>query len=476
MTSNAKRKTFGPPASVNGGILSSELAGQQGGAPSTSKRTRFDVPSSTAEEDTAGDLDIEEQDRKRLQQGRKGRVVTDGYDSEDSSGDEGSDAEELDQVKDDDKEEEDEDMFNLDQAPGSGDEDAKSKGNKKKYLELNDIEGQEFSDDESGKDKEEGDAEFELEDDEEEGEGQDAEAGDENLHDPEAVVRPLKKSGKKGKGPESKEMGFQIEKFNMKNEMATGRFDEEGNYIENAKDPHAEHDKWLSGNYNRKNIKAAKEAQERRMQEAKMKEERREFADLDEDECKMYLVGYMLKGESVLEALQRLGAQQKKKSKAGKKTKAKEAEMVVDNSEDLERVKADLNKITALASELMSRFGLVNVYEATYESLLRDVQRSGLVRSTWDPAAEKSNGAGKDASGTIAYVYKWSPAYLKAMSEQSGQETDPETAKQTFGPFNVTDLLSWKKGGYFGDDGERIQLQPEGQNDSEWSSWQDVFG
>lgn len=474
MSSNAKRKAFGPPASVNGGILSSELAGQQGGAPSTSKRTRFDVQS-TAEEDTAGDLDIEEQDRKRLQQGRKGRVVTDGYDSEDSSGEEGSDAEEVDQKTDEDKQDEDEDMFNLDEAPGSGDEATKPKGNKKKYLELDDIEGQEFSDDESDKGKEEGDAEFELEDDREE-EDQDADEGDENLHDPEAVVRPLKKSGKKGKGPDSKEMGFQIEKFNMKNEMATGRFDEEGNYIENAKDPHAEHDKWLSGNYNRKNIKAAKEAQERRMQEAKKKEQRREFADLDEDECKMYLVGYMLKSESVLEALQRLGAEQKKKSKAGKKNKAKEAETIEDHAEDLDRVKADLNKITALASELMSRFGLVNVYEATYESLLRDVRSSGLVRSTWDPAAEKESGEAKDANGAMSYVYKWSPLYLKAMSEQSGQETDPETEKQTFGPFNVTDLLSWKKAGYFGDDGERIELQPEGQNNSKWSSWQDVFG
>ena len=50
MTSNTKRKAFGPPASVNGGILSSELAGQQSGAPSTSKRTRFDVESMTEEE------------------------------------------------------------------------------------------------------------------------------------------------------------------------------------------------------------------------------------------------------------------------------------------------------------------------------------------------------------------------------------------------------------------------------------------
>lgn len=462
MTSNAKRKAFGPPASVNGGILSSELAGQQGGAPSTSKRTRFDEKS-TAEEDIAGDLDIEEQDRKRLQQGRKGRVVTDGYDSEDSSGEEGSDGEDADETINADKQDEDEDMFNLDEAPGSGDEESKSKGNKKKYLDLDDIEGQEFSDNESDKGKEEGDAEFELEEDE----GQDVDEGDENLHDPEAVVKPLKNTEKKGKGPESKGMGFQIEKFNMKNEMATGRFDEEGNYIENAKDPHAEHDKWLSGNYSRKNIKAAKEAQERRIQEAKNREQRREFADLDEDECKMYLVGYMRKGESVLEALQRLGAQQKKRSKASssKKVGSKEAE------DDLDRIKAELNKITALASELMSKFGLVNVYEATYESLLGDVRKSGLVRSTWDPASEKQKSDTDNVGGAISYIYKWSPAYLKSMSEMG-----PESEQETFGPFNVTDLLSWKKGGYFGDDGERILLQPEGQNHSDWSSWQDVFG
>lgn len=35
----------------------------------------------------------------------------------------------------------------------------------------------------------------------------------------------------------------------MKNEMVIGRFDEEGNYIENVKDFYVEYDKWLLGNY-----------------------------------------------------------------------------------------------------------------------------------------------------------------------------------------------------------------------------------
>lgn len=65
----------------------------------------------------------------------------DGYDSEDSSGEEGLDGEDVDEMINVDKQDEDEDMFNFDEVFGSGDEEFKLKGNKKKYFDLDDIEG-----------------------------------------------------------------------------------------------------------------------------------------------------------------------------------------------------------------------------------------------------------------------------------------------------------------------------------------------
>lgn len=438
MSSSSKRKL---PANQS---TSSSVTGGE-----TSKRTRLQDQSNN-DEDTVGDLDIEEQDRKRLQQGRKGRVVTDGYDSEGSSEeDEEEDGEEKDKkiVED----EEDEDMFNPNE---NGQEKPTLKGEgKKKYLDLDDIEGQEFSDEEGAGEKE--DAELELEEDEEQ------EGGNE--------VKSIKsRNGRDSEG--DGRMGFKMESFNMKNEMATGRFDEEGNYIANAKDPHAEHDKWLAGNYSRKNIAAAKEAQEKRLKETENKEKNRENAQLDEDECKMELVVFLRRGESVLSALQRLGGMQKKlKGIKQKEGKANGHSDQVEKNEEIAKVKNELDKITSLASELMSRYGLVNIYDATYEGLLSDVRKSGLVRSTWDPAADKGNE--KDAhNSSSSYMYKWSPTYLQTMSQS------PQSEQETFGPFEAKELRSWKESGYFGDSGERILLKSDGEDKNVWSSWKDIFG
>lgn len=496
--SGSKRKASGAPISVTAGIMSTEQAGQQGGAPSTAKRTRVDGQS-LEDEDTAGDLDIEEQDRKRMQQGRRGRVVTEGYDSEDSeesgdeedvAADEGEGGKQNGKVA---GVDEDDDMFNLDgveQTEGD-DENGKTKGKQKagkKYLEMKDIEGQEFSEQGS---EEEREAELELEsDDEGEGEEQGGEQAEGQLHDPDAVVKPLRKVKNKAKPGDMNDMGFQMDSFNMKNEMAAGRFDEEGNYIPNAKDPHAEHDKWLAGHYSKKGIKAAKQAKERREKEARERERRRENAHLDEDECKMRLTGLLRRGETVLEALQRLGTE-------AKKAQTKKGSSATDTSshEDLaggkaepadqhaRQSKANLDQITSLTSELMSRHGRVNIYDETYEALVRQVRKSGLVRSTWDPAAaaEQVNGStGTDCN--LTYEYRWSPSYLAAMSQAQiehdgdASATAQSQADQIFGPFSADELKAWMESGYFGNAGERIVLRPSVEQDNSWKSWDDVFG
>lgn len=565
---SSKRKA---PISVASGMLSSEQAGQRGGAPSaasSSKRSRYDgnAAGSDDEDYISGNLDLEEQDRKRNQQGRKGRIVADGYDSEDSDEDEDEDGMDgADQGKgkvagvD-----EDDDMFEAQNDPpgvgreGPGGGRAKNKGGK--YLELKDIEGQEFAtgdqdamSDEEEQD-EERDPELQLEaDSDEEGQDEEEDAGAAGEKTP--PLSPggttVLRSNDKGKGraeahhsldgkkPKTddpfKDMGYKLDGFNMKKEMASGRFDDEGNYIENAKDPHSEHDTWLQGNYSRKAIRRAKEAQSKREQEVRLREREQEIEEREggaADGLKKRLAELMEPGESVLEALQRLGAAAKKvrsgtdKKKAGRRESSKPTSTTRDpvataDSEDQDAmdeyaasaavrstsaseaatdarlstatkqagsgrhpaVKA-IEDFTDLTSTLMTKYGLTNIYDDEYESLLRSVRRCGLVPPDWDPAKERQKllQQSRQELESANFVYRWSPAYLAATADPGAEaEAEAEAGQQTFGPFTGADLNSWKDAGYFGGPtAERIELRRQDaeadQSEGGWSSWVDIFG
>ncbi|UZJ57265.1 hypothetical protein CBS101457_006585 [Exobasidium rhododendri] len=479
-----KRKASGgqtAPMSVSSGLLSSEQAGQPGGAPSTAKRTKIDAEG-IDDEDLTGDLDLQEQERKRLQQGRKGRVVTAGYDSDEDSdeSEQGGDAEigkgngKIPGV------DEDDDMFKLEEDDDDGgdleDGSVKKETNKsKKFLELGDIEGQEFG---AGDiEEEERDAELELETDDEDYEIDEEEK--EALHDVDDVIQPLKKKKKKPRPGDKEDMGFQLDSFNMKNEMEAGRFDEDGNYIANAKDPHAEHDKWLSGNYSRKGIKAAKDAKEKREKERRAKERVQDNAGLDEDECRMKLAELLNRGESVMEALQRVGAAVKRVRPAGKtEREAKSSKDKAVQNGELDSSRHDLDQLTSLSSALMSRYGKLNIYDETYEGLVRVVRKSGLVRETWDPAAVRERESTQEETkpsqeqDVRQFTYKWSSSYLSATS----QSPNPEV--EIFGPYSAVDLQGWYASGYFGDAGERILLQESSDGEEGprgWKRWEQVF-
>ncbi|PWN17802.1 hypothetical protein BCV69DRAFT_285681 [Microstroma glucosiphilum] len=593
MSSSSKRKL---PLSATAGLSTSEQAGQPGGAPSTSslKRSKVSFATDTGplnddgsldtgkDADLTGtDLDLEEQDRKRNQQGRKGRVVTEGYDSEDSDEEE-EEEEEEEQVnaaaQAGDGGEEDDDMFEVKDSSGqtgskgataapttaAGPTSGKGKG-AERYLSLGEIEGQEFQSGPSGalsdeSDDEDRDPDLELED---EDEDEDEEGDEENIEDDPVAAgertpplspggttvlpRDLKtirrQKGLKGKAARKQKgsaargtssnlpagrpgegksqaqmdfddaaMGFKLDGFNMKSEMTSGRFDEEGNYIPNAKDPLAQHDKWLEGNYSKKGIRAAREAKEKRESEARRREREEEMlaGAGGMEGVQMRLLEYMEKGESVLETLQRLGKEAKKvkdeAKKAGKQQQRRSntqrrngaAAAAVDDvppvastssstsnpaqnghsqtqtstptpsSASTPSVIKAIETFTSLISMLMDQFSQVNIYEEEYEGLLRSVRKSGLVAEDWDPARSRGDeveqeeadvhggaaAAEPEAESGVLYEYRWSPSYLQATSTSTSTE-DPstETPVETFGPYDLPTLRAWREAGYFGDVG-----------------------
>ena len=213
---------------------------------------------------------------------RKGRVKQDGYDSDSSDDGEGV---VLSRRKGAAGGEEEEDMFALG-GKEQGEEEELSGKKEEKFLRLGDIEGQEFGHSESDEDST---AENEPEDQD------DAER--------------RKKAG----------MGFELSSFNMREEMEEGKFAEDGTYVRSF-DPHGVHDRWMD-DLDENDIKLAKRAkrrQERRQKEI-MKTEEQELEENRKDGLEKQLLPMLKKGETVLEALQRLGSKTKNTRLVGKR-------------------------------------------------------------------------------------------------------------------------------------------------------------
>ena len=265
------------------------LSEPSGSGPPPTKKTRFVEPA----DDTANFAEEVDAALENPSATRKGRVKTEGYDSDSSDDGEGvvlsrraggADG----TAKDDD---EDDDMF----AAGSKDDDAKAaaagSGEKKKgaeeFLRLGDIEGQEFgrgSGDDDGGEESSGDDEPEDEDD----------------------AERRKKAG----------MGYELSSFNMREEMEEGKFSADGMYVRNF-DPHALHDRWMDG-LDEREIKLARKRKRRqeKAQKEKIQAEQRELEELGGKEAvEREVLGMLKKGETVLEALQRLGVRANPKAK-----------------------------------------------------------------------------------------------------------------------------------------------------------------
>lgn len=412
----------------------------EGPVRATGKRTHMD-------DDVLDDLDMESH-AVRQNKLRRGRVLTQGYESDESDNDSGVPHRRAKQEEEEEGEEEEEDMF--------AEPKEESSKKEKRFLKLSDIEGQEFGvhthmdgdDDDEG--EEDGaffhdqDPEYEMEQALKSTYHEDANADAERTPpgSPGVDVQRVKKQG----------MGFRMERFNMKAEMESGQFDEDGNYIRKKRDQFSQNDRWLEGNYSKKSIKAANEAQRRREQ-AEMEHVKLREAEFPTMEHAMkQLAECLMPGESVLDALQRLGV-------ASKRSKGTTQSM------------AQFETLTHVSGTLMSHFGQMNIYDEVYEGLVRLVRRAKIVPENWDPSRtpDEENETASAPTGP-QWEYKWTPAYLVRMAKVHGQSVDPET--RIFGPFSQSDLSEWAQQGYFGANKENIAVRKI--HTPAWSTWYDA--
>ncbi|KAJ7097836.1 hypothetical protein B0H15DRAFT_945412 [Mycena belliarum] len=380
-----------PPRTSQKRAAGSEEASSSRQKSPPSKKTRFVDPA----EDPANFA--EEVESALEQRSRKGRVKNEGYDSDSSDDGEGVVLRRKKGGEDD-----DDDMFAVDAEAEKDDTNVKKKA---EFLRLGDIEGQEFGDSES-------DGELEDEDD----------------------AERKKKAG----------MGFEISSFNMRDEMEEGKFTEDGTYVKSF-DPHGVHDRWMEGLDDRE-IKLARrrKRQQEREQRERMEAEEKEIEESGgKGALEMELLAMLDKGETVLEALQRLGAKAKQAGKGAKKAKLKaDGAMRVDKAQ----APSAIERITHLASTIMS-LGDSDIYSKTYEELVRDVRSSGLVDVSWVPP-----------SNDKLYEFKW---------RQGGAGQPGEV----FGPYGKHEMTSWYQASYFGSTGEKVEIREAG---GQWGDW-DVF-
>jgi CD2 antigen cytoplasmic tail-binding protein 2 len=290
---------------------------------SSSKRVRFNEANST-ESPATDDFEFDHEAELETAKRRRGAVKLDGYGSSEDDSDDSEPSNKKDDADLD-------DMF----ADATPEDSQASSGKKKKtrFLNMNEIEGQEMS-----------------------SRGHDSES--------------------EGEG-EPKVMAF-----NMKEELEEGAFDEEGNYVRNKVDPNAFHDNWLQG-VSKKDIAKAKAAQEKQERSEQLKEAD-VLSNVPQDKTGVYrdLIDLLQPGENVREALIRLGGSTKKiPAWKAKKMQEKKATASEPTAEEIEK-RGVIDRITALADQMMA-LGDFGIYDETYEAILRHLRRSGSVPPDW---------------------------------------------------------------------------------------------
>ncbi|KAJ1725755.1 hypothetical protein LPJ53_000016 [Coemansia erecta] len=294
------------------------------------------------------------------------KVNTDGYGSDASDHDEAGDLSDFSDESDieggpkssrkkesggsnggDEDDDEDDDMFG-DSAEPADDESSASgeKKKRKRYLDIADIEGQEM----------------------------DSTTRSEPKHE----ILVGKGKGKESEHPDDNEgEKVKIEAFNMKEDLEEGQFDAHGNFVWNKKDSQMYQDSWLDG-ISKTSISQAREskAQRDQQQSASDRSTANRWDGISNDDIIIAIINLLRPRETVINALARVGGPKKKTKKWGKKAKDK------DNDKEKER-RRNIEQITELADQAMSR-GLVNIYDETYEQLVRQMRVVERIDEDWE--------------------------------------------------------------------------------------------
>ena len=207
------------------------------------------------------------------------------------------------------------------------------------------------------------------------------------------------------------EQEIQITPFNMKEELEEGHFDKEGMYIFD-KETHEVKDHWLD---NIDWVKVEERAQV-------VKPDEQSPPPLDKQGCYRRMLPLLQPGETVQQAIRRLGHSPNRSSK---RTRASPPATT--------STRQQMMQLIALADQLVTS-GDMDAYEHTYEHLAFHLRSSD---STPRPAAP---------AGVDMFAEEETPAREQVSWHLRWEEGDEAPVH---GPFTTTQMIQWRDAGYF---------------------------
>lgn len=242
-----------------------------------------------------------------------------------------------------------------------------------------------------------------------------------------------------------------LDAFNMASEQDEGRFDESGNFVRTAADPDAVHDRWLEGVSSKRDMKRARDAMERREEDRRKRD--REDDRISTADALGELARRMEAGETVLEALARLGKGKTAKGKRGRAQHGKrrdkgtgtrdgdgvDAEERQPEEDEAETKRRECVEAITSAADLLLTRGKTDIYDQERELLTRLWTRE--TGEQWVEPAE-----GQERTQDSKWEYRW---------------TDARDGGHTNGPYDALTMRQWNEAGYFG---EGVEFRPAGDN------------
>ena len=219
----------------------------------------------------------------------------------------------------------------------------------------------------------------------------------------------------------------------------------------------------------------------------------------ERDDCLIGLLSILREGETVTGALARLGAMKKKVVRTKVKRVPKVAAKVHDDGMDIDDespaattasststpvdpVVKQIKLLTHLASTLLSTHGDLEIYEQSYEGIMKTLKEEGAVRRDWNPprnsindaslaSHDDTNGSSTTSARSSTLIARPSASakqfYYKWNTPPNGQPPGQE-----YGPYAQAELEGWVAGGFFGEGGSTVQVRIVGLDG--WKSWRDA--
>jgi CD2 antigen cytoplasmic tail-binding protein 2 len=224
-----------------------------------------------------------------------------------------------------------------------------------------------------------------------------------------------------------------IEKFNLRDDMEQGQFDEEGNFIRTAEDSEAHQDQWLSG-VSKRDINRARAAHIHRLEEEEESEKNRQF--IPKSELLSSLIENLDIGENSLEAMARLAPKKLVSKKKVARAGPSNASYDVINAEQ-ER-KQLVETITDACEKLLADHEVADVYDLTREELSRMYQKETGLPYVHELKRKRSTSEGNDVNNSQG----------RALTDSQWQ-FKWEGIEEIHGPYSTSQMADWVKYDYF---------------------------